>query len=155
MPSGNESVIRHPAGVAPLADKVRQIHPQRFLGDGVGRIVGQEMHAGTIASVLSTTSCPGGGEKKAAVIGKRQRTRRRGERPEMAGDQLVFAGLHRLIVRLASAGRPSRIPARVANTARQHVQHRIDHAGLVTVDEGIGDVDIFGNDHARRNILSC
>jgi len=32
------------------------------------------------------------------------------------------------------------------------VEHGVDHAGLVPVDESVGDVDIFGDDDARRRL---
>src|SRR5262249_26099831 len=28
------------------------------------------------------------------------------------------------------------------------IEHRIDHAGLLGIDERIGDIDVFGHDHA-------
>src|SRR5262249_46643204 len=36
--------------------------------------------------------------------------------------------------------------------ARQRIEHRVDHAGLLALDERIGDADIFGDDDAGRDI---
>src|SRR4029453_2896745 len=37
---------------------------------------------------------------------------------------------------------------------RDLIEHGVDHAGLVFVHEGIGDVDIFGNDDTRRHVAA-
>jgi len=34
------------------------------------------------------------------------------------------------------------------------VQHRIHHAGLVAIDKGMRDIDIFGHDHAAGHVLA-
>ena len=34
------------------------------------------------------------------------------------------------------------------------IEHGIDQSGFVAVDEGVGDVHIFRNNHARRNIIA-
>ncbi len=39
-----------------------------------------------------------------------------------------------------------------AQLVRQLIEHGVDHAGLVGVDEGGGDVDIFGHDDPRRHV---
>ena len=35
---------------------------------------------------------------------------------------------------------------------RQLIEHGIDHAGFVVIDEGAGDVDIFRHYHSRRHV---
>jgi hypothetical protein len=37
---------------------------------------------------------------------------------------------------------------------RERIEHGVDHAGFAAVDEGVGDIDIFGYDHASRNIVA-
>src|SRR5262245_65827943 len=34
------------------------------------------------------------------------------------------------------------------------VEHGVDHPGLVPIDEGIGDVDVFGDDDARWHVAA-
>src|SRR5258708_12713258 len=37
---------------------------------------------------------------------------------------------------------------------RDLIEHGIDHPGLVLVDEGVGDIDVFGDDNTRRNVVA-
>ena len=37
---------------------------------------------------------------------------------------------------------------------RNLIQHGIDHSGFILVDEGVGDVDVFGNNHPRRHVVA-
>ena len=39
-----------------------------------------------------------------------------------------------------------------AKLPRQLIEHRIDHAGLLAIDEGMGDIDIFGDHDAGRHV---
>ena len=38
---------------------------------------------------------------------------------------------------------------------RKTVEHAVDKAGLIIIEEGLGNVDILGNDHLGRNILAA
>src|SRR5215471_15657239 len=40
-----------------------------------------------------------------------------------------------------------------AQLAGNLIEHRVDHPGLVPIDEGVGDVHVLGDDDTRRNIL--
>src|SRR5262245_17013438 len=41
-----------------------------------------------------------------------------------------------------------------AQLARDAVEHGVDHADLLALDEGMCNVDIFGNHDARRNVTA-
>src|SRR5690348_13918746 len=104
-----------------------------------------------MASVLSTRSVPGAGERKAASSAK----------PSAPG--IVASGLkNRSISRsspdtsLLEAMASSRGPAEFAGAqlAGKLVEHRIDHACFVASHEGRGDIRIFSNDNTSRHIAA-
>ena len=79
------------------------------------------------------------------------------ERLEILRDQPVLAessGFSAL-ARLATASPRRCVELVAAQLPRELVEHRIDHAGLVAVDEGMGDVDIFRHHDARRHVGAC
>ncbi len=41
-----------------------------------------------------------------------------------------------------------------AQLARELIEHRIDHPGLVLVDEGVGDVSVDASGHGNDLVLS-
>src|ERR1051326_2557986 len=103
-----------------------------------------------MASALSTRSQPGGGTRMAAssaspsapgceASGRKWRAISRSS-PEPSACAIASA---RGTVEL---GRPQ-LP-------RQHVEHRIDHAGLLAVEKRAGDVDVFRDDDAGGNVAA-
>ena len=86
------------------------------------------------------------------VVDQSERAGMPRERLEMARDQPVLAGRARSGV-LAHGHQPvARVELARAQLPRELVEHRVDHAGLVAVDEGMGDIDILRHDHARRHV---
>src|SRR5689334_12929130 len=53
-------------------------------------------------------------------------------------------------------GRCSDLPRKLirAELACDLVEHGVDHAGLVLFDEGVRDIDVFGNDDAAGHVLA-
>ena len=78
-------------GAAPLAREIGQVYPKRLARDGVGRIVGKEVHAGN-QHVL------GDDEVVARRLGRdrgvvaQPEPARTSERREVARDEVVFGG---------------------------------------------------------------
>ncbi len=92
-------------------------------------------------SAFSTTSSPCGGVVDRGIVGEAERPRIDRERPEVAFDQFELAGPrhHDPASEMStenSAGRSLRA---------SDVEHGIDHAGDVGIEEGAGDVDIFAD----------
>src|SRR5690606_12687493 len=98
----------------------------------------------TTASVLRTRSCPAGGTRKAASS----------RRPSAPG--CVASGWKKRAISLSSAlsiplsGRAREFLG--PQFAGERIQHTIDEPGFVLVDEGVCNVDIFGDHDARGNV---
>src|SRR4051812_32331482 len=91
---------------------------------------------------------------------------------------LVISSIRNLPAVIASQAKQSRLPPEIqsglllatllamtipwlpppelvtAKLAADLVEHSVDHAGLLAIDEGVGDVDIFGHDDAARHVLA-
>src|SRR5690242_7677962 len=92
---------------------------------------------------------------RSSTPGKRgqERTPRRTGSPAFAADYDRILGSH-----IALLHRPRRqLPSRklvASELARDLVEDGVHHAGLLTIDKGMGDIDIFGNDHAAGHVLA-
>src|SRR5262249_28206223 len=80
-------------GLGTLGGEVGEVHPQRLLGNLVGGIVGKEMHAANDGVGLGHEGAAGRDGGRRAVIDQSQGRRMLRQRPEIASDDLVLAGL--------------------------------------------------------------
>ena len=116
-------------------------------------IVGKEMHAADDGVGLEHQIAARRRRDEGGIVGQAERARMGRERLEIARDQTIF-GRH-VGRRLGHRRHPAaRSNSAARKLARQLVEHRIDHAGLVALDEGGGDVDIFRHHHARRHVAA-
>src|ERR1039457_6294211 len=145
---GSASDSRNPSGRAPLAAKSDKFTRSALLATLCAASSAKKCTPPIMASVLSTRSQPGGGLMKAAssdkpsapgwvAIGWKKRAIRRSS-PEISSCAAITS--------------PSEFGR--AHLARQLIEHGIDHAGLVALDEGRRDVGIFRHHHARRHVAA-
>ena len=109
------------------------------------------MHAGDDAVGRQHEVAAGRRREDCRVVAEAKSARMRRQRPEIAGDQALLGR------RIVSGGqlRGSSLSAGEfggAQLMRELIEHGVDHAGLLLVDEGGGDVNIFRHDDARRHI---
>src|SRR6185436_19445954 len=71
------------------------------------------------------------------------------------GGSLALRCLRRTHEKLSRDGRTS--PGgelAAAKSPRNLIKHGIDHSSFILVDEGVGDVDVFGHDDACRHVVA-
>src|SRR6185312_13349690 len=150
MSFGSASETRKPSGVAPLAARSERLTRSALRATSAASSWGKKCTPPMMASVLSTTSVPGAGVRKAASS------------VSASAPGCVAIGLKKSAIRRSSADiLSSEAPMGLSGgefvgpqLARQLVEHGVDHAGLVAADEGGGDVGVFGDDGARRHVLA-
>src|SRR5581483_2247289 len=148
---GIASDRRKPSGRAPFAARSDKFTRSALLATACAASVGKKWTPPTMASVLSTRSCPAGGVMNAAssdrpsapgcvAIGPKKRAIRRSS-AEMS-----------LRATMTSSGRTAELGR--AQTPGQMIKYRIDHAGLVGLDKCCSHVGIFRHNHARRHVAA-
>src|SRR5579871_5636762 len=90
------------------------------------------------------------------VVDEAERARIDRERLEVAGDQGVFAGWARAIghasALVATSGMSAAGKFLSAELPCDLVEHGVDHAGLLTLDKGVRDIDIFRYHDPARHV---
>src|SRR5262249_7777802 len=154
-----------PSGSAPFPARSDRLMRSAFFATSSGGSSGKKWTPSMTPSVVTTRSCPGGTATTAASS----------PRPSAPG--CVASGLKcfalgrssaapdcdRWVDLRAAIARKDRLfgpPASAvgghefagAEAARERVEHRIDHAGLLAIDKRVGDADIFRYDDAGRNV---
>ena len=132
-----------------LGGEIGQIHPQRLARHVACRVVGKEMHAADDGVGLEHQVAARRRLDEGGIVGKAERARMGRDRLEIARDQTVFG---RTIVMRAAMASPGEFGR--AQFARQLIEHGIDHAGLVALDESGGDIGIFRHHDARRHVAA-
>ena len=89
LPQGQRQ--HEPGRDRPFRREVTEVHPQRLARDGVGGIVGQEVHA-LDDGVRRHHDVGAVGLQRRGVVVEAEGAGIRGERPEVARDQRVLAG---------------------------------------------------------------
>jgi len=152
---GNASVSTKPAGFAPLAARSDRLTRSAFFAIASGGSLGKKCTPPTMASAVTTKARPAGGVRSAASSVK----------PSAPGCRAIGLKCRAIsrssadscpdsprLARSATASPHSRFELARAQLPCKLVEHRIDHAGLLAIDEGIGDIDIFAHHHARRHV---
>src|SRR3569623_298728 len=154
MSFGSASETRKPSGLAPLAARSDRFTRSAFCATALAGSSGKKWMPETMASVLSTISVPGGGLMKAASSVS----------PSAPGwvamgPKYRAISLSSLEGESADMGRtlPHDLSGRellAAQLAGELIEHGVDHAGLVALDEGGGNIGIFGNDGTSWHVAA-
>src|SRR3984893_3106058 len=137
------SVSTKPAGVAPLAAR-----SDRFTRSALRAIVSggsslRKCTPSTMASVVTTTSSP----RAFRIAASSTRLNAPGS---------VASGLKYRAISVSSPDGRALATGKLvgAKLPRDLVEHGVDHAGLVAIDKGVRDIDIFRDHDAAGHILA-
>ena len=121
--------------------------------DRIRRIVGEEMHAVDDRVAGDDDLLAFGRPQHGGIVPQPERGGVRGERREIAGDDLELAETlaWRLPLPSAIAG-PFGGELLRPRFVREPVENAVHDLRLFLGEEGVRDVDIFGDDHARRHV---
>src|SRR5450631_4941735 len=159
---GSASDSRKTSGLAPVAARADKFTRSALRATSRAISSAKKCTPPIMASVLSTRSQPGGGLMKAAssdspsapgwvAIGWKKRAIRRSSPDNLSSSELMARLC--LLIPPAKRGGSGR-ELRRAQLARQLIEHGIDHAGLVALDESRRDVGIFRHHHARWHVAA-
>ena len=135
---------------APLAARSETLTASAFQAIAAGSSSGRKCTPAMTASVVTTSSCPGGGAISRAVVLEAERAGKAGRqrRPELGDDAPLRSADHagswsRRHRRSNSAG---------AQPPRQLVEHAVDDLRLLVVEERVRDVDVLVDDDAGGHV---
>src|SRR5262249_33300072 len=143
---------RKPSGRAPLPARSERLIRSAFLATLSGGSSGKKCTPAITPSAVSTNSRPGGTVTTAAsstspsapgcvASGRKCRAISRSSAEPREVFLRTTIGEGYALGAPPSAGRGCKLAG--AKPARQRVEHGVDHAGLLAVDERVGDADIF------------